>query len=137
MVFFGSVWVLQGFNVLPGSFMSGQSGGRCAASLGSDSGYRPVAASKPETAARGLIPHVHVVCTSNAPRRPHSRPPGRMIDTSYMLLFYTAVRLLSRTTRVALVTLGVYRMLVIDFRAGRIGSVHRLGQRLQTHPTQP
>jgi len=24
LVFFGSVWVLQGFNVLPGSFMSGQ-----------------------------------------------------------------------------------------------------------------
>jgi hypothetical protein len=24
MVFFGSVWVLQGVNVLPGSFMSGQ-----------------------------------------------------------------------------------------------------------------
>jgi len=24
LVFFGSVWVLQGINVLPGSFMSGQ-----------------------------------------------------------------------------------------------------------------
>jgi hypothetical protein len=24
MVFFGSVWVLQGVNILPGSFMSGQ-----------------------------------------------------------------------------------------------------------------
>ena len=24
LVFFGSVWVLQGINILPGSFMSGQ-----------------------------------------------------------------------------------------------------------------